>query len=409
MKSAYRKHHSTETALLKVTNDILRSLDVHRDVILVMLDLSAAFDTIDHDIMLNTLSSYFGFSGKVLQWFDSYLRNRSQSVIIDNTVSQPQPLEYGVPQGSILGPLLFTLYTAPLQDIISAYKLESMFYADDSQLYIAINPKEQPAQLNTLRQCIEDVISWNTENKLLCNSSKTEVIYFSSRFSKNSTEIPQDFSFANTSVKITDKVKDLGMILDSKLTLTKHINDICKKTAHTIRNIGRIRKYLSTDNLKRLVNASVSSRLDYCNSMFFGLPKCHLDKLQRLQNTSARLITGSKRLNHITPVLKELHWLPVEYRIKFKILLLTFKIINGYSPCYLSSLINRSNPNRIHRSAYQYLLQIPLVKTSTYGQRAFSYSAPKLWNSLPVHIKNSKSITTFKKELKTFYFKECFS
>ena len=129
--------------MIKVTNDILRAIDDYSDVILVLLDLSAAFDTLDHQILLSRLKSYFGFTGSVLQWFRSYLTNRSQKVVISEVASSLRQLEFGVPQGSILGPLLFVLYMAPLQDVISRHGLDCMFYADDTQLYIAINPKSR--------------------------------------------------------------------------------------------------------------------------------------------------------------------------------------------------------------------------------------------------------------------------
>ena len=134
LQSAYRQYHSTETAMIKVTNDILRAIDDYSDVILLLLDLSAAFDTLDHQILLSRLKSYFGFTGSVLQWFQSYLTNHSQKVVIGEVASSLRQLEFGVPQGSILGPLLFVLYMAPLQDVISRHGLDCMFYADDTQL-----------------------------------------------------------------------------------------------------------------------------------------------------------------------------------------------------------------------------------------------------------------------------------
>ena len=124
--------------MLKVTDDILKTLDSHNEVVLVMLDLSAAFDTHDHTLLVERLRSYFGFPGTALQWFSSYLHGRSQRVIIGDTISSPRYLEFGVPEGSILEPLLFTLYIAPLQDVIQAYSLNCMFYADDSQVYMLL-------------------------------------------------------------------------------------------------------------------------------------------------------------------------------------------------------------------------------------------------------------------------------
>ena len=215
-QSAYRKFHSTETALLKVTNDILRTLDNHQDVILVMLDLSSAFDTLDHDILLARLESYFGFSDTVIKWFKSYLTGRSQSVVIGDVVSTSRHLEYGVPQGSVLGPLLFTLYIAPLEDVISKYVLDFMFYADDSDLYVAINPNNPLTSYETLSDCINEVILWNTRNMLLCNPGKTEVLHLSSRFIKHQN-LQENFSFANTTVQVSDKVVNLGTILDKSI------------------------------------------------------------------------------------------------------------------------------------------------------------------------------------------------
>jgi len=153
------------------------------------------------------------------------------------------------------------------------------------------------------------------------------------------------------------------------------------------------------------VNAFVISRLDYCNSILYGLLKLEHDKIQRIQNIAARLITGTKRKEHITPTLEDLHWLPVKSRIFFKNLLLTFRAINGHSPTYLlASLFNACKPARSLRSSGQSLLQVPDVKTCTYGQRSFSFYATKLWNDLPFYIKQSESIAIFKKKLKTFLF-----
>ena len=169
------------------------TIDSRCDAILILLDLSAAFDTLDHNILIKRLHSYFGFSGSVLQWFSSYIKDRGQSVVIGNVISSPQKLDYGIPQGSIVGPLLFTLYT--LQQVILRHNLECMFYADDTQLYIAVNPKDPSPAYEALRNCIHDVITWNTNNLLMCNPEKTEVIS-KSKFNKNLT-INQVFSLNN--------------------------------------------------------------------------------------------------------------------------------------------------------------------------------------------------------------------
>ena len=163
---------------------------------------------------------------------------------------------------------------------------------------------------------------------------------------------------------------------------------------------------MSQSNLERIVNAFMISRIDYCNSILYGLPTVEHEKLQRVQNIAARLITGSSRRDHITPVLKNLHWLPVKLRITFKILLLIYKILNGQSPSYLTSLISSYKPVRSLRSSDLLLLQVPNVMNS---QRIFSYCAPQLWNSLPKFLKESETVTIFKKKLKTFLFCDYFN
>ena len=191
--------------------------------------------TLDHSILIRRLETYFGFTGSVLEWFSSYLRGRSQSVMIGSTTSTSKSLEFGVPQGSILGPLLFILYIAPLQDVIATYNLSYMFYADDNQLYIAVNPKETPqVSLDKLRECTQAILHWNTQNMLSTNPGKTEVIHFTSRFQKQPIAL-DTFKFANTDVTVSDKVRNLGVIMDNNLSFTNHINDMCKKATLAIR------------------------------------------------------------------------------------------------------------------------------------------------------------------------------
>ncbi|KAL9978237.1 hypothetical protein ACROYT_G015732 [Oculina patagonica] len=406
LQSAYRKFHSTETALLRVQNDILRAIDNGNEVLLVLLDLSAAFDTLDHEILINRLSTQYGFTGTVLDWFRSYLNDRSQKVVIGNTESKPQPLTSGVPQGSVLGPLLFSLYFGPLQDVIKAHGLDCMMYADDSQLYIILNPAaRQPALLN-LELCINDIQAFFLTNKLVCNPTKTEVLHLTSRFTRHPPL--SNISIGVNIVSCANKARNLGSVLDRHLTMTSHVNNICRHASLALRNIGRVRKYISQSSTERLVHAFITSKLDYCNSLLYGLPSTELQKLQRIQNTAARLVVKAKRTDHISPILQQLHWLPVSERISFKILLFTYKAMNGYAPSYIVDLLDQYVPSRCLRSASQNLLKFPRSATSTYGDRAFSIAAPRLWNTLPTTVKNAPSVSTFKTLLKTYLFRSIY-
>ena len=363
LQSAYRKHHSCETALLRVLNDLLSTVDAKRDAVLVLLDLSAAFDTIYHNILIQRLKIRYGLSGNVLEWFDSYIRGRNQVIKIGDSKSDPHLLLSGVPQGSVAGPQIFTLYSSPIEDIVKRYPVSGMFYADDSQLYVSLNPTDISATLTELENCIKEIKNWTLENKLALNDSKTEVVYLSSRFSET-VPIPS-INVGDSVVDTVAKAKDLGVIIDQHLTLVPHVNNISRLASHSIRNIGRIRKYLDRNSTEKLVHAFVSSRLDSNNSILYGLPKSELSKLQRIQNAAARLVTLSKKREHITPVLKDLHWLPVESRIIYKLMLLTFKALNNQAPKYLCELISIKKPSRSLRSNTSIVLHRKKANTVT--------------------------------------------
>ena len=186
------------------------------------------------------------------------------------------------------------------------------------------------------------------------------------------------------------------------------MSSVCKSALFHLRNIAKIRMYLTFESTKTLVHAYVTCRLDNCNSLLLGSPDYIIQKLQRVQNCAARLVAGQPRAAHIRPVLKELHWLPVEQRITFKVLLLTFKALNNLAPPYLSQLIVPYNPTRNLRSAGKHLLEVPNVRLKSYGDRAFSVAAPKQWNDIPLDIKLSGSVDVFKSRLKTYLFRLAF-
>ena len=178
-QSGYRRYHSTETVLIKIFNDVCCALDDGRNAVLVLLDLSSAFDTVDHEILLQRLQTIFGFTGQVLKWLRSYLTERQQFVSIDGFQSNPQTVRCGVPQGSVLGPLLFNLYISPIEDIILAHGLSVLLYADDTQLYISLKPIQKEETNIRLEACLADLSNWFSANKLVCNPNKSNIVYFS--------------------------------------------------------------------------------------------------------------------------------------------------------------------------------------------------------------------------------------
>ena len=197
--------------------------------------------------------------------------------------------------------------------------------------------------------------------------------------------------------------------MDNCFCMEQHVKKICSEANYHLRNISKIRKYLTQDSAQILIHAFISSKLDYCNSLLYGIPKYLVCRLQRVQNTAARIVTLTRKYDSITPIMFKLHWLPVHSRIIFKLLLLVYKALNGKAPSYISSLLSHRNCSRSLRSSGQELLTVPLAKLKTYGDRAFSIAAPRQWNNLFLSIRKSPPIAIFKRHLKkpmifNFYF-----
>lgn len=401
-QSGFRAGHSTETALVRVVNDLLVSADAGYINILILLDLTAAFDTVCHSILLDRMETWLGISGTVLSWFQSYLSGRNQFVTLGRNKSHIVQVGQGVPQGSILGPLLFSIYLLPLGHIFRKYGLNFHFYADDAQVYVSCKSDLAPA-CELLSVCLHEIKIWMQQNFLQLNCSKTEVILIGS---PSALLKIRNFNINIDGIRIlpTLQVRNLGIIFDSELNFETHIKNICKVSFYYLRNIARLRPFLSPSDAEKLVHAFITCRLDYCNSLYSALPKKSLQKLQYVQNCAARMLTNTSLREHITPVLKKLHWLPVRVRIDFKTLILTFKVVHGTAPVYLCDLVKFYTPSRNLRSVSPWTLQEPICKLKRMGERAFSFRAPRLWNALPEVIKSAPTLDCFKKLLKTHLF-----
>ena len=407
-QSAYRPFHSTETALLKVANDILKSLDDSQVSVLSLLDLSAAFDTIDHQILLTRLNSLYGISGSALNWFCSYLSGRNLSVLVNEIYSDSSSLTCGVPQGSVLGPVLFILYTKPLASLLDSHSLSSQSFADDTQLYSSSPPDQIDATLVTVQDCILDTKRWMTDNKLKLNDDKTEALLFS-RKTADLTTLPKSIQVCDSKISFSSYARNLGFTMSSDMSLDKHVSLVCRSAYFELHRISSIRQYLSIHITSTLICAFVLSKLDYCNSLLAGCPQYLLEKLQKVQNSAARLIFKAKKSDHITPLLKKLHWLPIQQRIKYKLSTHCFNFFNGTAPSYFSDLLQIYTPARTLRSSSDSrILCIPRTKTVSFGHRTFSFAASTHWNSLPRSIRYSQSASSFKRSLKTHLFIDYF-
>ena len=243
---------------------------------------------------------------------------------------------------------------------------------------------------------------------LMLNENKTEVMIFSS---KAPLLLVRNLSVqvGDTIIKSASSVGNLGVRMSTCMSMDTHINSICRSSYMHLRTISKIRQYLTKEATKTLTHDLVLSRIDYANVLLCAAPDYMIAKLQQVQNIAARIITKTSRHDHITPALMSLHWLPVKQRVKFKALLLVYKALNGLAPGYICDLLKIRTPARTLRSSNSQFLVVPPRKTVTYGDKCFSCYAHLHWNVLPANIRNADSILTFKKQLKTFLFKESYN
>lgn len=363
-----------------------------------MLDLSAAFDTVDHVLLLKILRNEIGLRGTVLSWFNSFLTGRSQRVRIGSAISEHIIIKFGVPQGSVLGPVLFNIYIRSIYLYVQKLGFSIHGYADDHQILLSFKPSSQSLVLvYEIQNCFEKIKLWMNQYYLLLNDSKTEIIIFGSSKLLNHIKIGGINFTSGITIRFVANVKNLGINMDSNLSLSKQVVELKKKSFRTIRNINKIRFLLSKDQLKVIVNSLVVSCFDYCNSLYFGISEKLLSQLQLIQNACAKTVTGKYKHDHLDNDLHDLHWLNVRRRVIFKIGLLSYKSVLGCAPQYLQNLFKYAH------HGHSLKLIVPTYQ-SVYGNRSFSAIGPKLLNRLPRNITSATGIDSFKKLLKTYLF-----
>jgi len=425
-QSAYTKHHSTETVLTSLYSKLVMAVGRQQVSCLCLLDISAAFDTIDHDILTKRLSSVFGISGTALSWIKSYLSSRSFTVNAAGHSSHSHTLTCGVPQGSVLGPLLFILYTSPLSKLISSSSVDHHLYADDTQLFLSFSPHSLPDALNHISNTVTQISAWMTANLLCLNPSKTEFLIIGLREQLSKLAYPSDLSPTDLTspAPYSSSVRNLGIIFDKNLTFADHITQLSRTCYMHIRDLRRLRPILDYKTACTIATSIVHSKLDYCNSLFYNIDSSQIKRLQTIQNALARAVTKTPKHHHITPVLKSLHWLKVPQRIHYKIVSLTYNALQTSQPSYIRQLVTIQSPGSTRSSAYLSLSRPPVSSSLKFCNRSLIYAAPALWNELPKDLRQfahpsipsidftssplALSPTTFRSRLKTELFKQSY-
>ena len=279
-------------------------------------------------------------------------------------------------------------------------------YADDTQIYISVPNDELAVKVDCLERCTTGVHIWLLSNGLQLNPQKSEVIQFG--VGRGRAQVDVDIiSISDVDIQPSPAVKSLGVTLDRQLSFDQHVANVCKACYFHTRALRHVRPSLPDDVAKTVACSIVGSRLDSCNSLFAGMSASNFDKLQRVQNTLARVVLRRGKYDHISSALAELHWLPVKQRVSFKVATLAFNVKRENQPSYLRDLLCDYAPSRCLRSSTQDFLRVDRSRT-VISSRAFRHVAANSWNSLPSSIRNCNNLCTFKSKLKTHLFKQAF-
>jgi len=305
-----------------------------------------------------------------------------------------------------LGLVLFSLYTSSIASLTFEHGVCQQQYADDTQLFVPISPANLDCNLSKLKTCLSSLQTWFLHNGLSLNPDKTEAICFGTPGRRKSLSHLTSISILDSTVALSDSIKLLGVTLDAGLNFDHHTSNVCSSSYYHIRSLRRIRPYLDLAAAKSVASSIIGSRLDYANSVLHGIPVRNLKRLQRVQNSLARVtLPQPDPAVRSHTLLSSLHWLPIRQRISFKVGTFVFHSLHGTAPYYLSSLLHHYEPPRHLRSSDRHLLSVPRTCTSI-GSRGFRYSAPSFWNKLPDSLRSTDTYSSFKSHLKTCLFRE---
>ncbi len=398
-QSAYRKAHNTQTSLHRVVDDWIDNIcdDLYTGVCL--LDIKKCFDTIDHKILMEKMS-YYGIFDKELKWFESYLKNRSQIVSCNGQTSDLTELTIGVPQGSVLGPILFTLFVNDLNQHV--HTGTANLYADDTLIYCSGKTTEDVT--NTLQTCINDVSTWYGGNRLALNSNKSQTMLIASKHNLQNCDQNLNISLYNNLLEQVNSTEYLGVKIDQCLNWKDHMDKASKSLSFKVNRMSRLSSTAPTKVVMQMYNSIIQPSFDYAITVWGNTTSQNIGRLQRLQNRAARIVKNNfDYINHRgIDLVHGLGWMDIKQRCKYFQCVLMFKSIHGIAPDYLVNNITMEiEVKNVNTRSHDMNVYVPFSEKE-FAKNKFEYSGAKYWNDLPGYIKECSSLFTFKSKLKSF-------
>ena len=379
-QSAYKSKHSTITALVEITDHIFKSLDKSEITLLVLLDYSKAFDCANHKLILAKLKS-FGFDNSALSWINSYLSSRSQQVTTEIGESSWITLLNGVPQGSILGPLLFTILISDIAKDIKFCKFH--LYADDTQIFISGKVSELNLLIKKVNADLQKIANFSADNCLKLNELKSVFITLgsNSNISKINDMVLPDIVINNKPIKRETTVRNLGVLFDQNMSWESEINMLISNGYYKLRQAYSFKNFLSKSSKMLLVQSYILSGFNYSSIILQNLYKYQLDKLQKFQNACVRFILNLRKFDHISAGIKSLNLLKMDELRSIQNLTLLHKIVQGNAPAYLCEKINYQGAHHSHGTRSRFHIRLYNFRTN-YGKNRFFNSICKEYNRI---------------------------